>query len=97
MARNCPKKRKQQVAAFVDGDEDDVDHQQRAAMDGSLIQEDNVEGRPADERVARHRQPRIFESFEEWEAFGPCFGEAHYDWPWPTRCMEQGGVPRSSG
>ncbi len=58
------------MAAFVDGNENDVDHQHGALVAIGLIQKEQIENQPDGERPARHGLPIFLQGFEEREAFG---------------------------
>lgn len=58
----------QQVAAFVDGDEDKIDRQHRAAVTIGLEQKEQVENHPGSERPSCGGLPIFFEGFERWKA-----------------------------
>lgn len=58
----------QQVAAFVDGDEDKIDRQHRAAVTIGVVEKQQIENQPKGERPARDGLPIFREGFERWKA-----------------------------
>src|SRR5580704_2138795 len=67
----------EQVSTFVDGNEDEVDHQQKSLAAHRLIEKQRVKQQPNNNERTRNRLPGIFENFKDWKALGEGFRDAH--------------------
>ena len=70
-------KAEEQVAAFVNGNEDDVNHKQGAAVAIGLGQKQQIKNQPDSERPARDGLPFFLEGFEERKARGESVRKIH--------------------
>ena len=57
----------EEMAAFVDGNENAVHQEQQAGATGTLIEEENVKNNPGDQGGARNGLPGLLEFFEGWQ------------------------------
>lgn len=71
------KETEKHMAAFVDGDENEVNHQERPVAAKRLIEKREIKNQPRDESPSRDGLPSVFEGFKEWEAGGERFRKIH--------------------
>jgi hypothetical protein len=71
------KETEKKMAAFVNGNENEVDHQQRALAAKSLVKKQEIENQPRDESPSGNRLPIVFERVEKRQAIGDSVREAH--------------------
>jgi hypothetical protein len=71
------KETEEKMAAFVNRDENEIDHQQRALTAKSLVKKQEIKNQPRDEGPSRDRLPIVFERVEKRQAIGDGVWEAH--------------------
>src|SRR6185437_14206367 len=71
------KEAEEKMTTFVNGNENEVDHQKRALAAKSLVKKQKIKNQPRDEGPSRDRLPVVFERIEEREAVRERFGDLH--------------------
>jgi hypothetical protein len=65
------------MATFMDGNENEVDHQKRARTPSRLNQKEAAEDTGEYQDYVRNGLPIVFERFEDREPLRPCVGQVH--------------------
>ena len=85
------------MATFVDGDENEVDHQERPLAAKSLVEKQKIKNQPRNEGPSRDGLPVVFERVEERQTIGDGFRKVHgaeCSLVIPIFAQKRGGRPR---